>query len=451
MIENRTVAVHKRTLVRFRICCSCVYKGLLLKPHGSFHDKRQQSGMKKTVIFANYSAKTSNIVQTQINRFRQLKCCVLIPTYNNASTVEKIVKTALQHTPDVIVVNDGSTDGTDVILEAVPQITLIGYTKNKGKGHALKLGFQKAISLGFRYAITIDSDGQHNPDELPLFLDKLAAQPERLIIGQRHFKRIEHLPAKNSFANHFSNFWFRLQTGIDLADTQSGYRLYPLSLFENRRYYSRKFEFELEVLVRATWQGFPLETIPIVAHYPPNEERVTHFRPVQDFLRISLMHTILTTLAIVYFIPRRYYRKFRHKKMRDIIRNDIISNQTPNGLIAASIGFGVFMGIVPIWGYQLVVGLFLAHLFKLNKAVFFLAANISIPPFIPFILYLSYVTGSFVLGEGSWYVSFDLDLASIPANLKQYLVGSVVLAIMAGVFAGLLAYVILPMIKSRKA
>lgn len=108
------------------------------------------------------------------------------------------------------------------------------------------------------------------------------------------------------------------------------------------------------------------------------------------------------------------------------------------------------MGIVPIWGYQLVVGLLLAHLFKMNKAVFFLAANISIPPFIPFILYLSYVTGSFVLGEGSWQVSFDLDLASIPANLKQYLIGSVALAIMAGSFFGLLAYLILPIIKRRQ-
>lgn len=389
-------------------------------------------------------------MQAQMNRFRQLKCCVLIPTYNNAKTVEKVVKTALQHTPDVIVVNDGSTDGTHVILEAIPGIELIQYPKNKGKGHALKLGFQKALSMGFYYAITIDSDGQHNPDELPLFLDKLEAQPGCLIMGSRHFKQIEHLPAKNSFANNFSNFWFRLQTGIDLADTQSGYRLYPLSLFENKRYYSRKFEFELEVLVRAAWQEVPVETVPINAHYPPNEERVTHFRPLRDFTRISILHTILTTLAIVYFIPRRYYRRFRHKKLRDIIREDIVSSHTPNGLIAASIGFGVFMGIVPIWGYQLVVGLLLAHLFKMNKAIFFLAANISIPPFIPFILYLSYVTGSFVLGEGSWQVSFDLDLASIPANLKQYLIGSVVLAIMAGSFFGLLAYLILPIIKRRQ-
>jgi uncharacterized protein (DUF2062 family) len=107
------------------------------------------------------------------------------------------------------------------------------------------------------------------------------------------------------------------------------------------------------------------------------------------------------------------------------------------------------MGILPIWGYQLILGFFLAHLLKLNKAVFFIAANISLPPMIPFILYLSYVTGSYVLGEGSWMVDIELNIESIGQNLKQYLTGSVVFAGIASIITGTLSYILLLIFKRR--
>jgi uncharacterized protein (DUF2062 family) len=108
------------------------------------------------------------------------------------------------------------------------------------------------------------------------------------------------------------------------------------------------------------------------------------------------------------------------------------------------------MGIFPVWGYQLVIGFFFAHLFKLNKAIFFIAANISIPPMIPFILYLSYVTGSYVLGEGSWKVDIALNIASIGLNLKQYLTGAIVFATIAGIAMGALSYTILILFKRAR-
>lgn len=376
-----------------------------------------------------------------------MNCCVIMPTYNNGITVAAMISSILQHTKNLIVVNDGSTDKTTEILKDFPSIELISYSVNKGKGHALKAGFKKAIEMGYDYAITIDSDGQHNSDELHLFLDALEGNPGALIIGTRNFKHLENMPSKNNFANNFSNFWFRFQTSLRLEDTQSGYRLYPLKLFKKKRYFSTKYEFELEVLVRAAWGEVPIISIPIKAYYPPPSERVSHFRPFRDFSRISVLNFILTTLAIIYYKPRYFYRKYRKKKIKDIIRDDILADKTSNAVVAKSTGFGVFMGITPIWGYQLIVGFTIAHLLRMNKAVFFLAANISIPPFIPFILYLSYVTGSFVLGEGSWAIDFEMNFETIKQNIIQYLIGSVVLAVIAGLFAGFVTYLCLPFIK----
>jgi len=385
-----------------------------------------------------------------MDRLSQYKCCVIIPTYNNSGSLEKVMTDILAFTEDLIVVNDGSTDGTTEILNKYNYLHIISYPKNMGKGNALKMGFSKALELGYEYAITIDSDGQHQANELPVFLDALENNQGAIIIGTRNFKELENLPSKNNFANNFSNFWFYLQTGIKLKDTQSGYRLYPLKLFKKTRYFSRKYEFELEVLVRAAWSGIPIVSTPIQAIYPPKEERISHFRPFRDFSRISILNFFLTTLAIAFYRPRQIFRKFRKKKIKDIIRDEIMSGTSSRKIVASSIGFGVFMGIFPVWGYQLLIGFTVAHLLKMNKAIFFLAANISLPPFIPFILYLSFVTGSFVMGEGSWQVDFDLSLDAIKINIKQYLIGSVVLACVAGFFTGLLTFFIFPFIKKKK-
>lgn len=377
-------------------------------------------------------------------------CCVIIPTYNNSKTIRTVIEEVLSITEDLIVVNDGSTDETLYILSEFSQPEIVSYETNKGKGHALQCGFKKAIELGYRHAITIDSDGQHKPSDIELFLKALEQNAGALMMGTRTFHGLENLPSKNSFANKFSNFWFRLQTGVKLDDTQSGFRLYPLELFQKKKYFSKKYEFELEVLVRAAWNGVQISSIPIQVIYLPGEQRVSHFRPFKDFTRISILNFFLTFLALIYFRPRMIVRKLRKKKLKDIIREDLLSGNLTNKKISVSLGFGVFMGILPIWGYQLVIGFIIAHIFKLSKTIFFLAANISLPPMLPFILYLSYVTGSLLTGEFSWKIDFDLNLQSIKTNLVQYLAGSVILAITAGLTTGFLSYLILPLIRKKK-
>ena len=172
--------------------------------------------------------------------FTELKVCVLIPTYNNSATLASVINGVLQYTSHVIVINDGSTDNTSEILKDFTSIYIGSYTPNRGKGIALITGIRKAAELGYNYAITIDSDGQHYPEDLLKFLEKIKDEPGSLIVGARNLQQ-ENMPGKNTFANRFSNFWFWAETGIRLPDTQSGYRLYPIQKLAKKKYITGRY------------------------------------------------------------------------------------------------------------------------------------------------------------------------------------------------------------------
>ena len=164
----------------------------------------------------------SETTMTYKERMSALRCVVIMPTYNNAGTIATVISDVKAFTDDVIVVNDGSTDDTKNILSSIEDIKVIDYPNNKGKGYALKLGLKKAYEWGYRYAITIDSDGQHYADDIPTFIDKIEEKPDSLLIGARNLTA-ENMPSKNTFANRFSNFWYKVETGQELSDTQSGF------------------------------------------------------------------------------------------------------------------------------------------------------------------------------------------------------------------------------------
>jgi glycosyltransferase involved in cell wall biosynthesis len=244
--------------------------------------------------------------------FQQYNACVLIPTYNNAQTLGKVLQDVLVHTRNVVVVNDGSTDNTLSLLEKFPGIHTVSYSKNQGKGYALREGFKKALTLGYDYAITIDSDGQHYADDLPLFLSALSKHPSAIIIGARNMEQ-SSVPGKSSFGNKFSNFWYKVETGIAMNDTQSGYRLYPLQLLKDLRFVTRKYEFEIEVLVRAAWKGIEVTEVPVRVFYPEKAERISHFRPFRDFTRISILNSVLVIITLLYIKPRDLFRSIKKK------------------------------------------------------------------------------------------------------------------------------------------
>lgn len=234
--------------------------------------------------------------------------CVIIPTYNNAGTIGKVVKDTLLYCSDVIVVNDGCTDNTSNILSAVNDIVLIKYDVNKGKGHALRCGFRKALELGFSYAITIDADGQHYPKDIETLLDANIKHPGALVMGKRIMDSTKR-SAGSEFANKFSNLWFQIQTFRKLEDTQTGYRLYPLKKLHGLSFLTSRYEAELELLVLASWHGTKIVSVPVNVYYPPLSERVSHFRPATDFIRISILNTILCCLAVIYGLPLYIIRK----------------------------------------------------------------------------------------------------------------------------------------------
>lgn len=368
---------------------------------------------------------------TYKERMAALKCVVLMPTYNNAGTIAKVIADVKQYSPDVIVVNDGSTDETKNILASISDIKVIDYPKNQGKGYALKLGLQKAYEWGYRYAITIDSDGQHYADDIPAFLDKIEEKPDSLLIGARNLTA-DNMPSKNTFANKFSNFWYKVETGKTLSDTQSGYRLYPLEKLQKIHFITRRYEFEVEIIVRAAWRGVNVENIPIKVYYPPVEERVSHFRPLQDFTRISILNTVLVLYAFLLYYPWKFVRTLTLSNIRNFINKHILHSADSNLKMSAAMGWGVFCGVIPIWGYQMVFAGLTAHFMKLNKVVAMVFSNISIPPMIPFLLYGSVMLGAVVLGIENAFTLEDISLESVSQSLAQYLVGSVVLAIVLG-------------------
>lgn len=233
--------------------------------------------------------------------------CAVIPTYNNVRTVADIVRRTLAVCSDVIVVNDGSTD--DTLQELQPfgdTIRIITYSRNRGKGYALRRGLEAARKAGFDYAVTIDSDGQHSPEEIPTLTAatqtiKHSSNQAILVVGSRNLQA-DGMPAGNTFANRFSNFWFHLQTGLRLPDTQTGFRVYPLHNLPCLSLLTYRYESELELLVFSAWRGVRIVPVPVSVSYPA--DRVSHFRPFRDFFRISLLNTILCLLAIVYGYPR---------------------------------------------------------------------------------------------------------------------------------------------------
>ncbi|MDR6301664.1 DUF2062 domain-containing protein [Mesonia maritima] len=378
-------------------------------------------------------------------KFDTFKCCVLIPTYNNEKTLARVIRDVQRFTSNIIVVNDGSTDATVKILEDFKEIPQFHFQENKGKGRALKFGFQQAGRLGYDFAITIDSDGQHFAEDLSVFLNELERQngKEILLIGSRKMDG-PNVPKQNSFGNRFSSWWVYIETGVNLEDSQCGYRLYPLQVVNNMQLFTPKFEFEIEVIVKASWRKIEVKNIPVQVLYDP-DERVSHFRPFIDIVRITLLNIWFVFVAFIFIIPQKRFKELKQKKRKQIWREDILKIEEPPHKKALAISLGIFIGISPFWGLQTLLVFFLAQLFKLNKVVAFLFSNVSIPPFIPFIVYASYKLGGFMLGNNSaFHFSFtniENALASL-LEMKQYLLGSFALAIIAALVIGFIFYLV---------
>jgi glycosyltransferase involved in cell wall biosynthesis len=368
-------------------------------------------------------------MESSLASVTSINSCVIIPTYNNERTLERVIREVLEYVPSscVIIVNDGSTDSTSEILRSFEkEVTILVNEVNKGKGYSLRKAFKFALEKGYSNALTIDSDGQHYPSDIPLLVEQAILHPGAVIMGSRNMNQ-EGVPQKSSFGNKFSNFWFKVETWITLPDTQTGFRVYPLEPMKKIWLFTNKFELEIEVIVKLAWRFVPFVAVPIQVKYDPSE-RVSHFRPARDFTRISILNTVLVLIALIWYYPRKFFSI----QTWNLIKHEAIKPEESNFKKALSIGFGFFMGIVPLWGFQLLIGIPLSVLFRMNKVLFIAAANISIPPMIPFIIYGSFLCGQlFLTGETNTAQLADLSLEAIQNNAYQYIIGACVFATIA--------------------
>ncbi|WP_179345201.1 DUF2062 domain-containing protein [Winogradskyella ursingii] len=393
----------------------------------------------------------ANLTTTQ--KLKQYKCCVVIPTYNNHKTLKRVLDGVLAFTEDIIVVNDGSTDATTEILDSYSQIIHLKKPKNTGKGTALKMGFKYSVSLGFDYAITLDSDGQHFPKDIPNFIDALDHSKNKniLIIGDRNMNEADVF-AQSAKGNRVSSFWMYAATGLRLNDSQSGFRLYPIKSMDFIKFMksTKKFEFEIEAIVKSFWAGVEVFHVPIDILYDP-EERVSHFRPFMDIARMVVVYTWFLLVRLFYITPRNFFRKLKKKGIKRFFVEDVLRHQDSPKKKGLSIALGVFLGLSPLWGFHTVIVIFLAILFRLNKIIALVFSNISLPPFIPFVLLLSLQVGDWVLGQETHYSIEDIrENFDMFQHLKTYLIGSITLSTVSAVVFGILGYFIFSVLDRKK-
>ncbi len=302
---------------------------------------------------------------------------VVIPAYNEVNTIRDIVLRALLHCDYVIVVDDGSNDGTAAKIADLP-VALIQNETNQGKAASLWKGMETALKEGVLSVITMDADGQHLPEDIPRFIKLGQANPNYIITGSRLTNKAA-FPLRRFYANKFANFWISWAAGYPIKDSQAGFRLYPAVLLKKinlKHDKSNSFVFESEVLIEAAQLGFRALPITIPVIYPI-DARPSHFSPVLDILRITRM--VAWQLASRGFFLQGLYRSFIKprvfKKRLNIIGADGLAMLLLSNVVILATG-GLFLlylfrhvyrvakqtpFMVDCLGYLLVPGMRLKH------------------------------------------------------------------------------------------
>ncbi len=217
---------------------------------------------------------------------KKARFAVIIPVYNHEQAVLDVIEKALCLNFPVFVVNDGSTDSTADRIKNIDDILLLRHAENKGKGAAILTGFARAAQVA-DWAITIDADGQHDPLDALNLIRAIPENTRPIVIGSREGMAGTHVPWTSRFGRGFSNFWVFLSGGPRVTDSQSGFRIYPLPEAMGLNVTAKRYQFEVEILVKARWRKIPVIEAPIRVRYAPGKERISHFRPFIDFLRNS--------------------------------------------------------------------------------------------------------------------------------------------------------------------
>ena len=377
-----------------------------------------------------------------------IRTVIIIPTYNNAQTIERVISGAKEHVRDILVINDGSTDKTGEILRSISNIELLEFSVNRGKGAALQAAFKRALQMGFTHAITIDADGQHLTEDIALFLQKIKQEPDVLWLGDRILpvEGGRKQPLRSRFGRRFGAFWYKFYTGVYVRDTQSGFRAYPLVRTNALECKGERYEYEIELLITAAWNHIPVKCFPVHLLYLPEAQRVSHFRPIRDFMRISKVNSRAAITKLFFPSNMIDVRGFSlREKIKQLIAQEIRANATPVKA-ALSLATGVFMAVTPFHGFQVVSLLALTFLLRLNRPLAMLGVSVSSAPLIPLWIAGGLGVGKVVLPAPVAASIVKLCQDIFPPRIISYISNSPVQGFMQGFFQWFIGSLVLAVI-----
>ncbi len=367
---------------------------------------------------------------------------IVIPVYNHGDTLRDVTVKAMRTGLDVLVIDDGSTDRG---MEKIQDLDCSTHTLpcNQGKGAAILAGAEIAGTRGFDAIVTIDADGQHDPGSINLLIDEASREWPAVIIGNRIMDP-EKVPRASVFGRSFSNFWVRLETGFSLPDTQSGLRLYPVRELLQLATRSKRYDFEIESLVKLAWAGVPVHSTQVPVFYPPPEERISHFDQFMDNARLSLLHTKLVTRALLPWPHTRLVKKKARDDQPNLLFHPVklfkklLQEHATPSQIATAAWIGVFLGALPLIGIHTVVIIYVCHMLHLNKMAAVASSQLCMPPLVPFIC----IQAGYYVRHGELLLDFTKEtlLVQIGERLWEYLLGSLIVGPLLGLAVAITSY-----------
>ncbi|MHC4958141.1 MAG: DUF2062 domain-containing protein [Planctomycetota bacterium] len=358
-----------------------------------------------------------------------MRPCIVVFARNDSGTVTDVAGAASGYAT-VFVVDDGSSDSTPLALAKLERVTVVHHPERRGKGAALQSAFGAARERGYTHAITLDGDGRHPPQ----VLESLLARPDdALVVGEEPTGR--------------AGFWTWVETGLRVAP--GGPRRYPLAAIEPLRLVTNGREFETEALVKATWADVPVRCIEVAetGRAPRARSFAEAVRALRLHVRLVLLRLGLPAPYLALIVQRRFYEMTYGERFKQSLVELFVKEPGSDNRIALSVGLGLFMGIAPIWGFQIAATLLVAHATGLSKPVAVVASHISVPVFIPAILYASLVLGRIALG------TYDGPIASVrlePSDFPAWIVGSLLLASAAAIVGALLTWISLKCLRPNE-
>ena len=382
-----------------------------------------------------------------------LNTLLVIPVYNHGSTLRSVVKRALNAGWPVLVVDDGSTDkGPDRITDLPCRLHRLPH--NQGKGSAILTGARLAAKWGYDTIVTVDADGQLAPEDAARLVETATAQDQPVIVVGTRLMTRDTAPMASLFGRTFSNFWVRLECGLDLPDTQGGLRLYPVEFLLHLPVTARRYDFEVEILVRAAWAGIPILSTSVRVHYPSKERRISHFHQWKDNLRLTILHTRLIFRALNPWPHRRLAARpapsvmdmslfYPIRLFKQICRE----HSTPAQLGIAA-WMGLFLGALPLIACHTIVIIYVTHRLHLNKPAAVAASQLCCPPVVPVICI---ETGHLIRnGHLLLELSLDTTVYQLHQRLLEWLLGSLIAGPLLGLAGGLVTYFVVRWLRSRR-